>query len=80
VVSPAVPARDDRADQLAIVLREDQGTAVAVKQRGHGLASIGGTAVILGGLLPHDQQLINVSGRSGPQGKAHTAILPGTPQ
>ena len=76
VTPPAIPARDDRSNQLTVVFSDNHSTGIVAEQRGHGFAGIRRPALILGGLLPQHQQPIDVSNRCRPQDESHAAILP----
>ena len=51
VISPAVPAGDDRSDQHAVLFGEDHGLRIAAEQHGHRLGSIRPPTVVLGRLF-----------------------------
>jgi hypothetical protein len=76
VAAPAIPARDDRADQLAVMLSEDHRIRVTAKQGCHRLARIRRATGVLAGFLPHPQDPVDVGDRSSAQYERHPAILP----
>jgi hypothetical protein len=76
VAAPAVPAGDDRADQLSVVLSHDHRIRIAAEQGGHRLPRIGRPGGVLGRLAPQRQQAVNVSDRARAQCKRHPLILP----
>ena len=77
VAAPAVPARDDRADQLAVVLSQDHRIGVTAEQGRHRLGGIRRPGGVLGRLLPHLQKAADIGGRGCAQREWHRAIVPG---
>jgi hypothetical protein len=76
VIPPAVPAGDDRPDQLAVVLGEYHRLRIAAEQRGHRPSGIGRSAAVLGRVLPERHEIARILRRSSPQDEIHPPILP----
>jgi hypothetical protein len=75
VVAPAVPAGDDRPDQLTVGFGQDRRVRVPGQQRQHGVPRVGRTAVVLGRLYPQRQQVIDIGSGSRAQDEGHSENL-----
>jgi hypothetical protein len=77
VAAPAIPASDDRTDQLTVLLGHDHRIRIPAEQGRHRLAGIRGPGGVLGRFQPQAQQLADIGDGGSAHYQRHPAILPG---